>query len=99
MKTPNGWKPATVTKLANTPRSAIVTSDGTLYRRNRREMIKTSQVGRNPCTQTPQGDKEAWGTEMPPRHRTPLHVERDLAELSDQPDKRTLYIISGLDLD
>ena len=34
---------------------------------------------------------------MPPRHRTPLHVERDLAELSDQPDKRTLYIISGLD--
>ena len=35
---------------------------------------------------------------MPPRHRTPLHVERDLAELSDQPDKRTLYIISGLDL-
>ena len=34
---------------------------------------------------------------MPPRHRTPLHVGRDLAELSDQPDKRTLYIISGLD--
>ena len=59
VKTPNGWKPATVTKLANTPRSAIVTSDGTLYRRNRRDMIRTSQVGRDPCTQTPQGDKEA----------------------------------------
>ena len=59
VKTPNSWKPATVTKLANTPCSAIVTSDGTLYRRNRRDMIKTSQVGRDPCTQTPQGDKEA----------------------------------------
>ena len=67
-ETPNGWKPATVTKLANTPRSAIVTSDGTLYRRNRRDMIKTSQVGRDPCTQTPQGDKEAC-TKFPPGNR------------------------------
>ena len=68
VKTPNGWKPATVTKLANTPRSAIVTSDGTLYRRNRRDIIKTSQVGRDPCTQTPQGDKEAC-MKTPPGNR------------------------------
>ena len=68
VKTPNGWKPATVTKLANTPRSAIVTSDGILYRRNRRDMIKTSQVGRDPCTQTPQGDQEAC-MKSPPGNR------------------------------
>jgi len=68
VKTPNGWTPATVTKLANTPRSAIVTSDGTLYRRNSRDIIETSQVGRDPCTQTPQGDKEAC-MKTPPGNR------------------------------
>ena len=54
VKTPNGWKPATVTKLANTPRSAIVTSDGTLYRRNRRDMIKTlhAKPARKPRKET-----------------------------------------------
>ena len=31
-------------------------------------MIKTSQVGRDPCTQTPQGDKEAC-MKSPPGNR------------------------------
>ncbi|KAL9967626.1 hypothetical protein ACROYT_G025898 [Oculina patagonica] len=37
MKAKNSWKPATVTKLAHTPRSVIVNSNGTLYRRNRHQ--------------------------------------------------------------
>lgn len=40
LKTKNDWKPATVTKLAPSPRLVIVTSKGTSYRRNRRD-IKT----------------------------------------------------------
>ena len=51
MKTKNGWKPATVTKLAHTPRSVIVNSNGTLYRRNRRDIIKTPEVT------SPKGDR------------------------------------------
>jgi len=51
MKAKNGWKPATVTKLAHTPRSVIVNSNGTLYRRNRRDIIKTPEVT------SPKGDR------------------------------------------
>ena len=59
MKTKNGWKPATVTKLAHTPRSVIVTqtSNGTLYRRNRRDIIKTPEVNKGTIT-SPKGDRE-----------------------------------------
>ena len=51
MKTKNDWKPATVTKLAHTPRSVIVNSNGTPYRRNRRDIIKTPEVT------SPKGDR------------------------------------------
>ena len=37
LKTRNGWKRATVTKFAPTPRSVIVTSKGAPHRRNRRD--------------------------------------------------------------
>ena len=50
LKTKNGWKPATVTKLAHTPRSVIVTSNGTLYIRNRRDSIKTLDVNKGTIT-------------------------------------------------
>ncbi|KAL9967217.1 hypothetical protein ACROYT_G025395 [Oculina patagonica] len=51
MKTKNGWKPATVTKLAYTPRSVIVNSNETLYRRNKRDIITTPEVT------SPKGDR------------------------------------------
>ena len=60
MKTKNGWKSVTVTKLDYTPRSVIVTSNGTLYmiyRRNRRDVIKTMEVNKGTIT-TPKGDRE-----------------------------------------
>ena len=44
MKAKNGFKPATVTKLAYSPRLVMVTSNGTLDRRNRRNIIKTLEV-------------------------------------------------------
>ena len=56
MKTKNGWKPATVTKLAHTPRSVIVIRNGTLYRRNRRNIIKTPEVNKGTIT-SPKGDR------------------------------------------
>ena len=56
LKTKNGWKPATVTKLAHTPRSVIVTSNGTLYRRNRRDIIKTPDVNKGTIT-SPTSDR------------------------------------------
>ena len=56
LKTKNGWKPATVTKLAHTPRSVIVTSNGTLYRRNRRDIVKTPDVNKGTIT-SPKSDR------------------------------------------
>ena len=57
MKTSNGWRPATVTKLADSPRSVVVTSNGTLYRRNRRHIIKTPDVSK-PTITSPKDDRE-----------------------------------------
>ena len=56
MKTKNGWKPGTVTKLAHTPRSVIVTSNGTLYR-EKQERLKTPEVNKSTIT-SPKGDRE-----------------------------------------
>ena len=50
LKTKNGWKPATVTKLAHNTRSVIVTGNGTLHRRNRRDLIKTPDVNKGTTT-------------------------------------------------
>ena len=56
LKTKNGWKPTTVTKLDHTPRSVIVTSNRTLYRRNRRDIIKTPDVKKDTIT-SPTSDR------------------------------------------
>ena len=50
MKTKNGFKPATVKKLAHSPRSVMVTSNGSLDRRNRRNVIKTPEVNNGTIT-------------------------------------------------
>ena len=54
----------TVTKLAHSPRSVMVTSNGTLDRRNRRNIIKTPEVN-NGTIMSPKSD---WGiTKRPGR--------------------------------
>ena len=56
LKTKNCWKPAKVTKLVHTPRSVIVTSNGTLYRRNKTDIIKTPDVNKGTIT-SPTSDR------------------------------------------
>ena len=56
MKTKNGFKPATVTKRAYSPRSVMVTSNGTLDRQNRRNIIKTPEVN-NGTIMSPVSDR------------------------------------------
>ena len=38
------WTPAVVTRVTNAPRSYVVNSEGTSYRRNRRDLIKTTEA-------------------------------------------------------
>ena len=38
------WTPAEVTKVTEFPRSYVVESEGTRYRRNRRDLMKTVEV-------------------------------------------------------
>ena len=38
------WTPAVVTRVTNAPRSYVINSEGTSYRRNRRDLIKTTEA-------------------------------------------------------
>ena len=46
------WTPAEVTKVTESPRSYVVVSDGTSYRRNRRDLLKTAETTGSRCQAT-----------------------------------------------
>ena len=62
----NIWMPATVSGLASAPRSYIITTtDGQQYRRNRRDLLKTSIPSTVSTDQTEIDDEEDYPTTIP----------------------------------
>lgn len=66
MKTPNGWKPAIVTELVNTPLSVIATYP---FRRKRRECNKKTPEEARDTNKFAEVDRNITKTQEVPRRR------------------------------